>query len=51
MAKINLLISSCSRKMIDSEENHLFVREKLNRFSIIPPRYENVSIWKNKRQI
>jgi hypothetical protein len=33
-------------KGYDSEENHVFVREDLNGFSIIPPRYENVPIWK-----
>ncbi|MGZ5470860.1 MAG: transposase, partial [Nitrososphaeraceae archaeon] len=33
-------------KGYDSEENHRLVREELNGFSLIPPRYENVPIWK-----
>jgi hypothetical protein len=33
-------------KGYDSEENHVIVREKLKGFSIIPPRYENVPVWK-----
>ena len=33
-------------KGYDSEENHILVRENLNGFSIIPPRYENVPVWK-----
>jgi hypothetical protein len=35
-------------KGYDSEENHILVRENLNGFSIISPRYENVPIWKTK---
>ncbi|HEX5187072.1 MAG TPA: hypothetical protein VFV86_09305 [Nitrososphaeraceae archaeon] len=35
-------------KGYDSEENHVMVREKLKGFSIIPPRYENVPVWKTR---
>ena len=35
-------------KGYDSKDNHILVRENLNGFSIIPPRYENVPIWKTK---
>ena len=35
-------------KAYDSEDNHILVREKLNGYSIIPPRYENVPVWKTK---
>lgn len=30
----------------DSEENHVFVRERHNAYSIIPPRYQDVPVWK-----
>lgn len=33
-------------KGYDSEENHVLVREHLKSYSIIPPRYQNVPIWK-----
>ena len=33
-------------KGYDSEENHVLVREHLNAHSIIPPRHQNVPIWK-----
>ena len=33
-------------KGYDSEDNHVLVREILNAFSIIPPRYQHVPIWK-----
>ena len=33
-------------KGYDSEENHVLVREHLNAYSIIPPRHQNVPIWK-----
>jgi Transposase DDE domain len=46
IAKINPLSVVIADKGYDSEENHILVRENLNGFSIIPPRYENVSIWK-----
>jgi hypothetical protein len=35
-------------KGYDSEENHVFVRTNLNGFSIIPPRYEKIPVWKTK---
>jgi hypothetical protein len=49
IAKINpLSVVVVADKGYDSEENHILVREKLNGFSIIPSRYENVPIWKTK---
>jgi hypothetical protein len=33
-------------KGYDSEDNHLFVREELHAFSIIPARYEHIPIWR-----
>jgi hypothetical protein len=30
----------------DSEDNHLVVRERLHAFSVIPARYEHVSVWR-----
>jgi hypothetical protein len=33
-------------KGYDSEDNHLFVREELHAFSVIPARYEHVPIWR-----
>ena len=33
-------------KGYDSEENHVLVREDLKAYSIIPPRYQEVPIWK-----
>ena len=38
-------------KGYDSEENHVMVREKLNGYSIIPSRYENVPVWKTQWKI
>ena len=35
-------------KAYDSEDNHVLVREKLHGFSIIPPRYEQVPVWKTR---
>lgn len=33
--------------MMASEENHMFVRERLRAFSsIIPPRYQDVPVWR-----
>jgi hypothetical protein len=32
----------------DSEDNHALVRETLHAFSVIPPRYEHVPIWKTQ---
>jgi hypothetical protein len=48
ISKIKPLSVVVADKGYDSEENHIFVREKLKGFSIIPSRYENVSIWKTK---
>jgi hypothetical protein len=33
-------------KGYDSEDNHTLVREPLRAFSVIPPRYQHVAIWK-----
>lgn len=33
-------------KGYDSEENHVFVREHLRAYSIIPPRYQDVPVWR-----
>lgn len=33
-------------KGYDSEDNHTLVRETLRAFSVIPPRYQHVAIWK-----
>jgi hypothetical protein len=33
-------------KGYDSEDNHVLVREMLHAFSVIPPRYQRVSIWR-----
>jgi hypothetical protein len=33
-------------KGYDSEDNHVLVREMLHAFSVIPPRYQHVSIWR-----
>jgi hypothetical protein len=33
-------------KGYDSEDNHVLVRKELHGFSVIPPRYEHVPIWK-----
>jgi len=35
-------------KGYDSEDNHVLVRKKLHGFSIIPPRYNTVSVWKTR---
>ena len=48
ISKIKPLSVVVADKGYDSEENHVMVREKLNGYSIIPSRYENVSIWKTK---
>lgn len=48
MAKIKPLSVVVADKGYDSEDNHILVREKLNGYSIIPSRYENVPIWKTK---
>ncbi|AFU57039.1 putative transposase IS4 family protein [Candidatus Nitrososphaera gargensis Ga9.2] len=33
-------------KGYDSEENHVFVRERYHAYSIIPPRYQDVPVWR-----
>ena len=48
ISKIKPLLVVVADKAYDSEDNHVLIREKLNRFSIIPSRYENVLIWKTK---
>ena len=48
ISKIKPLSVVVADKAYDNEENHRLVREKLNGFSIIPSRYENVPIWKTK---
>lgn len=48
ISKINPLSVVVADKAYDSEDNHILIREKLNGYSIIPPRYENVSVWKTK---
>jgi hypothetical protein len=48
IAKIKPLSVVIADKGYDSEDNHVFVRENLKGFSIIPSRYENVPIWKTK---
>ena len=48
IAKIKPLSVVVADKGYDSEDNHILVREKLNGYSIIPSRYENVPIWKTR---
>jgi hypothetical protein len=48
ISKIKPVSIVVADKGYDSEENHILVRENLNGFSIIPPRYENVPIWKTR---
>ena len=51
ISKIKPLSVVVADKAYDIEENHRLVREKLNGFSIIPSRYEDVLIWKTKADI
>ncbi|MGB9169148.1 MAG: IS5 family transposase [Nitrososphaeraceae archaeon] len=46
ISKIKPLSVVVADKGYDSEDNHVLVRENLNGFSIMPPRYEEVSVWK-----
>jgi len=46
LSKIKPLSVVVADKGYDSEDNHVLVREKLHGFSIMPPRYEQVPIWK-----
>jgi hypothetical protein len=48
ISKIKLLSAVVADKGYDSEDNHVLVREKLYGYSIIPPRYEQVPIWKTR---
>jgi hypothetical protein len=48
LSKIKLLSAVVADKGYDSEDNHVLVREKLDGYSIIPPRYEQVPIWKTR---
>ena len=48
VSKIKSLSVVVADKGYDSEDNHVLVREKLDGYSIIPSRYENVPIWKTK---
>lgn len=45
-AEIKPLSIAVADKGYDSEENHELVRDKLHAYSIIPPRYQDVPIWK-----
>jgi hypothetical protein len=46
ISKIKPLSVVVADKAYDSEDNHVLIREKLNGFSIMPPRYEDVPVWK-----
>ncbi len=48
ISKIKPLSAVVADKGYDSEENHVLVREKLHGFSIMPPRYEKVPVWKTR---
>ncbi len=48
ISKIKPLSIVVADKGYDSEDNHVLVREKLDGYSIISPRYEQVSIWKTR---
>ena len=48
ISKIKRLSVVVADKAYDSEENHVLVREKLKGFSIIPPRYNEVPVWKTR---
>ena len=48
ISKIKLLSAVVADKGYDSEDNHVLVREKLHALSIMPPRYEQVPIWKTR---
>ena len=45
-AQIKPLSIVVADKGYDSEENHELVRDKLHGYSIIPPRYQEVPVWK-----
>ncbi len=48
ISKIKPLSVVVADKAYDSEDNHVLVREKLHGFSIMPPRYEQVPVWKTR---
>jgi hypothetical protein len=48
ISKIKSLSVVVGDKAYDSEDNHVLVREKLHGFSIMPPRYEQVPVWKTR---
>ena len=48
ISKIKKLSIVVADKAYDSEDNHVLVRDKLHGFSIIPPRYEQVPVWKTR---
>ena len=46
ISKIKPLSVVVADKAYDSEDNHVLVRDKLKGFSIIPPRYNEIPVWK-----
>ncbi|MDR4511735.1 MAG: hypothetical protein MRJ93_08525 [Nitrososphaeraceae archaeon] len=48
ISKIKKLSIVVADKGYDSEDNHVLVRNKLHRFSIIPSRYEQVPVCKTR---
>ena len=46
ISKIKTLSVVAADKSYDSEDDHVLVRDKLKGFSIIPPRYNDVPVWK-----
>jgi hypothetical protein len=48
VSKIKPLSVVVADKGYDSEDNHVMVREKLNGFSVIPSRYEQVPVWETR---
>jgi hypothetical protein len=51
ISKIKSLSLVVADKGYDSKDNHVLFREKLNRISILPSRYEkNVPIWKTREK-
>lgn len=45
-SEIKPLSIAVADKGYDSEENHVFVRERLNAYSVIPTRHMHVPIWR-----
>jgi len=48
ISKIKSLSVVVADKAYDSEDNHVLVREKLHALSIMPPRYEQIPVWKTR---